>query len=205
MHLDHTHPLGCPGSQRFMTIALMHNDWIRARETRSDDKRSSKMREFNASDGHWKKAAPVSPELELGDLLEQILIRYAAEAEGTLQEAKVLKARKRRDEDARKRSLSAKFVTTPNSSQIYSRRTIILREMALIRPLVLELLERIATVELARIELREYTESEEAVRRERDRTGSNHKLPKPTLDFVDTLFHNFRIDGATLSSLEGGL
>lgn len=27
------------------------------------------------------KAAPVSPELELGELLEQILIRYAAEAE----------------------------------------------------------------------------------------------------------------------------
>lgn len=39
------------------------------------------MREFNASDDHWAKAAPVSPELELGELLEQILIRYAAEAE----------------------------------------------------------------------------------------------------------------------------
>lgn len=110
-------------------------------------------------------------------------------------------AKKTRDEDARKRTFSAKLTTTPNAGPMATRHALILRETEQLKPILEDALCRIIKIEIARHELHVYRSHERKIRRDRSERDQR-QLSELTYDFVDCLFSEFGIDGSALSTLE---
>ena len=130
-----------------------------------------------------------------------VVERYLGQV-GDLEKAvKEIHAKKTRNEDARKRSFSAKLVTTPNTARIHSRQALIIQEIDELRPLLEKAVGHVAKIEIARHELHEFRAHERKIRRDR-KERDQRQLSELTYDFIDCLFSEFGIDGSALSTLE---
>ena len=130
-----------------------------------------------------------------------VVERYLGQVGDLERAVKEIHAKKTRNEDARKRSFSAKLVTTPNTARIHSRQALIIQEIAELRPILEDAVGRVARIEIARHELHEFRAHERKIRRDR-KERDQRQLSELTYDFVDCLFSEFGVDGSALSILE---
>ena len=110
-------------------------------------------------------------------------------------------AKKTRHEVSRKRTFSAKLVTTPNAGPIATRHALILKETEQLKPILEDAACRIVKIEIARHELHQYRSHERKIRRDRSERDQR-QLSELTYDFVDCLYSEFGIDGSALSTLQ---
>lgn len=134
--------------------------------------------------------------------LEGVVARFYGAADPLFEEVRRLRALRTRNEDARKRVLSAALVTTQNAARIQSLRALVVRETKELRPLLEELMQRLAVLDIARQQLEVYEAAEEQIRGERNERDHRQLTPL-TYEFVDFLYKHYGIDGSALSCLEG--
>ncbi len=133
--------------------------------------------------------------------LDGVVERFYGEADPLYEQVRRLRALRTRNEDARKRVLSPALVTTQNSARIHSLQALVLRQTDAVRPLLEDLMQRLAILDIARRQLEVYREFGDKLKGER--AGRDQRQLTPlTYEFLDILYTHYGVDGSALSALE---
>jgi uncharacterized Zn finger protein len=133
--------------------------------------------------------------------LDGVVERFYGETDPLYEQVRRLRALRTRNEDARKRVLSPALVTTQNSTRIHALQALVLRHTEALRPMLEEVMRRLAILDIARQQLEVYREFEDKL--EGERAGRDQRQLTPlTYEFIDILYTHYGVDGSALSALE---
>jgi hypothetical protein len=146
---------------------------------------------------HQSDTSTVITDQFLAGVVEQ----FYGEADPLYEQVRRLRALRTRNEDARKRVLSPALVTTQSSTRIQALQALVLRHTEALRPMLDEVMRRLAILDIARQQLEVYREFEDKLEGERAERDQRQLTPL-TYEFVDILYTHYGVDGSALSGLE---